>query len=169
MCISNFKCARYNIAYSSYVGSYLLAEYLVNGFLNNFYGRFCLMKDYLKTRKGAFRHAFVGVVIFFREGKHAQLMLLLMVLTIIFSILFPLSSLEWITIIICIGLVLGLEALNSAMEYLVDLNSPNRHLLAKKTKDVAAAAVLLASICSASVALIIFVPKILMAWRQGGI
>ena len=60
---------------------------------------------------------------------------------------------------ICIALVISLEAVNTALEYLTDLVSPERHPLAGKAKDVAAAAVLIAAIGSAIVGLLIFVPK----------
>jgi diacylglycerol kinase len=49
--------------------------------------------------------------------------------------------------------------LNTAIEFLTDLASPEFHPLAKKTKDVAAAAVLVASIIAVVIGVIIFVPK----------
>jgi diacylglycerol kinase len=54
-----------------------------------------------------------------------------------------------------------LEAVNSAVEYVVDLASPDYHKLAEKAKDMAAGAVLLAAIGSVIIALIIFLPKII--------
>ena len=50
---------------------------------------------------------------------------------------------EWLAIIITMGIVLALEAVNTAIETVVDLVSPDYHILAKKAKDVAAGAVLL--------------------------
>ena len=50
---------------------------------------------------------------------------------------------EWLAIIITMGIVLALEAVNTAIETVVDLVSPEYHILAKKAKDVAAGAVLL--------------------------
>ena len=49
--------------------------------------------------------------------------------------------------------------LNTALEFLTDLVSPGYHPIAKKTKDVAAGAVLLAAILAIIIGLIIFVPK----------
>jgi len=57
------------------------------------------------------------------------------------------------------ALVLALGAVNTALEYLTDLVSPDRHPLAGKAKDVAAAAVLLAATGAVVVGLIIFLPK----------
>jgi diacylglycerol kinase len=65
---------------------------------------------------------------------------------------------EWILSLFCIALVLSLEAINSAIEYLVDLASPDFHPLAKKSKDIAAAAVLIAAIFALIIGLLIFLP-----------
>jgi len=52
-------------------------------------------------------------------------------------------------VLLACGLVLSLELLNTALEAVVDLVSPDRHPLAKVAKDAAAGAVLLA--CAAAV------------------
>ena len=73
---------------------------------------------------------------------------------------FGLSSMEWIVICLCIGLVLSAEAVNSAIEALADRVSPAYDEAIKRTKDLAAGAVLLLAIASAVVGLIIFLPKL---------
>lgn len=67
---------------------------------------------------------------------------------------------EWAVILLCILIVMALEAMNSALEYLTDLVSPDYHPLAGKAKDMAAGAVLLASIGSVIIGLLILGPKI---------
>ena len=67
---------------------------------------------------------------------------------------------EWVAISICIALVLALEALNTALEYLTDLVSPEYHPLAGKAKDAAAAAVLLVALGAIVVGLIVFIPHL---------
>ena len=57
--------------------------------------------------------------------------------------------------------VLSAEAFNTAIEYLIDLVSPDYHPLAGKAKDVAAAAVLFTAIGAFFVGLIIFLPKVI--------
>ncbi len=84
-----------------------------------------------------------------------------MVLAIFLGLLFSLSSLEWVCVIICCGVVLGGEVINSSVEAVVDLASPNYHELAKKAKDCAAGGVLLFSVASFVVGCIIFLPRIL--------
>ena len=74
----------------------------------------------------------------------------------------PYASLRraWIVICLCIGLVLSAEAVNSAIEALADRVSPAYDEAIKRTKDLAAGAVLLLAIASAVVGLIIFLPKL---------
>ena len=67
---------------------------------------------------------------------------------------------EWLAVLICIGMVLSLEAVNSAIEKLVDLASPKKNELAGLVKYLGAAAVLIASIISIAVAAMVFLPKI---------
>ena len=71
-----------------------------------------------------------------------------------------LSAGEWTEVVLCFGLVLSAEAMNTAVERLVDLVSPGRHELAGEVKDIAAGAVLLAAISAAAAGAIIFLPKI---------
>lgn len=116
--------------------------------------------NFIGKRIKAFGHAFGGLYIFFAEGIHARVMLLAAVLACFFGWWLQISTIEWVTIVLCCGLVLALEAMNSALEYLTNLASPQLHPLAKKTKDVAAAAVLIASVASALIAGLIFIPKL---------
>jgi diacylglycerol kinase len=73
---------------------------------------------------------------------------------------FKISTSEWLAVILCFIAVITLEAMNSAIEYVVDLASPEFHPLAKKAKDMAAGAVLLAAIGTVVIAAIIFLPKL---------
>jgi diacylglycerol kinase len=66
------------------------------------------------------------------------------------------TPMEWCVILLCIGLVLGLEMMNSAIESLVDLVTLERSPLAGKIKDIAAGAVLLVSIISVIIGVIVF-------------
>lgn len=80
---------------------------------------------------------------------------------VILGIGLRISAAEWAVIAVCIGSVLGGECLNTALEALVDLASPDYHELAKIAKDCAAGAVFICSIASLFVAAFIFLPKML--------
>lgn len=69
---------------------------------------------------------------------------------------FNITKTEWCILLLCIGGVISLEIINTAIEYLVDLVSPNYNELAGKVKDIAAGAVLLSVIFSAIVGTLVF-------------
>ena len=67
---------------------------------------------------------------------------------------------EWAVIGLVIGLVWMAEFVNTALEAVVDLASPDLHPLAKVGKDVGAAAVLVAAITAVIVGLLILGPRL---------
>ena len=85
----------------------------------------------------------------------------LIIITLVLSYLLKIDKIEFIIIIIVIGLVLVSEIINTAIERLVDLVSPKYNKLAGEVKDIAASSVLLMCIFSLIVGVIIFVPKII--------
>ncbi|KOS67995.1 UDP kinase [Lysinibacillus contaminans] len=70
-----------------------------------------------------------------------------------------LSRIEWIIVLLLIALMFALEMMNTAIERVVDLASPDIHPLAKQAKDIAAGAVLVFAVFSAIIGLLIFLPK----------
>jgi diacylglycerol kinase len=109
----------------------------------------------------SFYFAFKGIADLF-SGRHPNAMVHLMavVSVCIAGYFFKISTSEWLAVILCFIAVITLEAMNSAIEYVVDLASPEFHPLAKKAKDMAAGAVLLAAIGTVVIAAIIFLPKL---------
>lgn len=92
--------------------------------------------------------------------RNFQIHLIVACTVLISSFYFKLSSIEWVAICAVIGFVLVTEIINSAIEQIINYFKPDIHPTAKIIKDMAAAAVLVASIVSVVVGLIIFVPKI---------
>ena len=120
--------------------------------------------SFLERRRRSFGFAFIGIGTFFSETVHARIHLVLGGCTVVAGFLLDVSRSDWLVLVFCIGWVMSLEAVNSALEYLTDLSSPKIHPLAKKAKDVAAGAVLIAAITSAILGFIIFVPRVLERW-----
>jgi len=73
---------------------------------------------------------------------------------------FSLAPLEWAAVLLCFGLVMSAEAMNSAVERVVNFISPGHHEQAGEIKDIAAGAVLIAAAAAALVGAVIFLPKI---------
>lgn len=124
------------------------------------------MKTYLKKRKESFGHAFRGIKTLFKETPNAHIHLVMAVLAVMLGFLFHISFVEWLAIIIVIGLVFSLEAMNTAIETLADFAcDKKRHPLIKIVKDVSAASVLLAAIAALFVGIVVFLPKIIVLFK----
>lgn len=113
-------------------------------------------KTEIQKRLDSFGYAFKGIKDLFLTQRNAQIHLTVSIFVIIAGFFFNISKTEWLICILLIGLILAAEALNTALEFLTDLVSPDYHELAGKTKDVAAAAVLLLAIAAAIIGVMIF-------------
>ena len=107
-----------------------------------------------------FKNAFAGLNYFFRNERNGRAQFLIAVFTVILGIFLHITKHEWIAVLLCIGIVLSAEMMNSALEKLCDYNQPLFNLQIKIVKDVAAGAVLFISIISAIIGALIFFPKL---------
>lgn len=108
----------------------------------------------------SFGYAAQGIIAAFRDGRNFKVQVGFAVAAVALGALFGITAEEWLAVIICIGVVLGGECVNTSIEALVDIVQPEQHPSAKTAKDCAAGAVLVASICSLAVGTIVFLPRI---------
>lgn len=113
-----------------------------------------------KRLVNSFKYAFQGIKTAYIGEQNLKIHTFVAILVVIFGLIVGLSEVEWIVICTIIGLVLMAEFINTSLEFLVDLVSPEKNYIAKACKDTAAAAVLMMVIMSVIVGLIIFIPKI---------
>lgn len=114
----------------------------------------------LLKRLESFKYAFNGLKVVLKEEHNARIHLVGAVLVSIAGIYFKLSSWEWVAIVLCIGAVMAMEIINSAVENVCDHVSPEKNDHIGKAKDLSAAAVLITALSALIVGLIIFIPKI---------
>jgi diacylglycerol kinase len=114
-----------------------------------------------QKRIKSFGHAFKGIATLFVTQPNARIHASVLSFVVLAGVYFQIDKTEWLVITLVAALVLSAEAMNTAIEFVVDLVSPDFHPLAGKAKDVAAAAVLLAAFGAIAVGLIIFLPKVL--------
>jgi diacylglycerol kinase len=110
------------------------------------------MKNFFKS----FLFAIKGVIASFEEQRNLKVQILVAMLTIGASFYFAITATEWCLVIFSIGLVISLEMFNTAIEDLVDLVTSEWKPLAGKVKDMAAGAVLIASVMAVIIGVIIF-------------
>ena len=108
----------------------------------------------------SFKFALAGIWTTIKNERNIRIHFSVMILVIIFGIVFNLELIEWAICVVLFVVVLAGEMLNTAIENVVDLASPEINEKAKIAKDVAAGAELILAIGSAIVGLIIFIPKI---------
>lgn len=111
-----------------------------------------------KSRLQSFLNAFRGLGYTLRTQPNAQIHVAVASLVIAFGFYVQLTATEWCLVALAAALVLGAEALNTAVEVLTDLVSPDFHPLAGLAKDTAAGGVMACALGAAAVGLIIFVP-----------
>lgn len=125
-----------------------------------------MSEDDIKHREhgtvyNSFKYALSGIHAAFKYEKTFRVQVSFAVLAIIGGCLFNISSIEWLIILITIGLVLSLELVNTQIERLVDHLHPEHHPKIGVIKDVMAAAVLISSIIALVIAAVVFLPKFL--------
>ena len=107
----------------------------------------------------SFKFAFEGILHSVRSEQNIRFHLLATFVVVAAGYFTGLETGEWIVLLLLFGGMVSLEMLNTAIERVVDLVSPNWQPLAKQAKDVAAGAVLVYAIVSAIIGLLIFLPK----------
>ena len=111
--------------------------------------------------KFSLQNAFAGVKIALRTQRNLRNHLFVGAFIIALSFLLQINAIEWSLLLLTISIVLVAEFINTALEFSIDLISPQFSSLAKKAKDISAAAVLIAAFVSLIIGLIVFGPKIL--------
>ena len=115
----------------------------------------------LERYKKSFFHAIDGIV-YTTSNEHNMLIIIpCMILAIIAGIVFKISSVEWLFMTLVIGLVIGSELINTAIEAVVDLETMEKNELAKIAKDTASSATLILSLTALIGAINIYLPKII--------
>lgn len=109
----------------------------------------------------AFACAWRGLAHAIRTQRNMKIHLVASVAAIAFGFALSLDYASWAAVVLCIALVFSMECMNTAVESLVDLVSPDFHELARRAKDCAASAVLVVSLAALAVAAIVFLPRLI--------
>lgn len=108
----------------------------------------------------SFNYAVEGIIYSLSTQRHMRFHYLIAFFVILGSLFFELSKVEFAIIILCIGLVIICEMINTAIESVVDLITDEYAPLAKIAKDVSAGAVLVSALVSVAIGYLIFFNKI---------
>ena len=109
----------------------------------------------------SFVFAFEGLKTAITKGRNFRIQIFVGTIAVLLGLVLKLSSFEWLALIIIISFVLILELINTSIEAITDMVSPEISEKAKIAKDVAATSVLISSIAGLLAGLVLFLPKIL--------
>jgi diacylglycerol kinase len=113
-------------------------------------------RGFFSREAESFACAFRGIRSLLESEVHARIHLAATVAVLALGWWCRITAGEWLAVILALGLVWVAEALNTAIEYVADLAQPDEHPEVKKLKDLAAAAVLFASLTALVVGLVVF-------------
>lgn len=116
----------------------------------------------IERLKKSFGYAFKGIDDVVSNEPNMKIHVSVAILVVITAFLLKISMIEWIILVLLIGLVLAAEVINTTIENLVDMYTKDYNERAKVVKDTAAGTVLILAITSAIIGLMIFVPKIIL-------
>jgi diacylglycerol kinase (ATP) len=125
------------------------------------------MIDFLRLRARSFRYAFAGWWHVIRTQRNAWIHALFSVAVLALAIFLRLAARDIAVLILTIAVVWTAEFINTAIEAVVDLASPQVHPLAKVGKDVGAAAVLIAALASVVIGLLLMGPPLWEVIKKG--
>mgnify|MGYP000009059713 FL=1 len=116
------------------------------------------MKYDFKKQLRSFGYAWKGIRCCIGKEQNLNFHLIATAVVVIAGFVLGITHMEWMIIILCIGVVIAAELFNTAIEKLVDLVSPQQHPVAGQVKDIAAGAVLVCAATAAIIGLIVFIP-----------
>lgn len=115
----------------------------------------------LKKYTNGMKYAMAGLKTAYRNEQSMTLHLITMIFIFTLCILLKASPIQWAASILLLGLIAGMELINTSLEAVIDLTCPEIHPLAKVGKDTASAAVGLFSCLAFIFWCIMFGPEII--------
>jgi len=106
----------------------------------------------------SFFYAFSGIYKTVLTERNFRIHILAAIIVTCLGFYFNIKRIDWIILVISIALVMAMEMVNTSIEAIVDLVSPEYHPLAKIAKDVAAGCVLVTAIAAVIVGVLLFYP-----------
>ena len=117
-------------------------------------------ESFVVNRLKSVGYAFKGMMVLIKTEKSIQLQLAIAIIVTIAGFYYDISTTEWMIQLVMIALVMAIEGVNTAIEYIADFIHPDYHPKIGLIKDVGAGAVFIASIVAVIIACIIYIPKL---------
>lgn len=115
----------------------------------------------IRARLRSFRFAWDGISSFFQREHNAWLHFMATIAVFTTAMLVGVTQTELLALIFAIGFVWVAEMFNTCIERVMDFVSEQKHPEIKFIKDLAAGAVLTASITALTIGAVVFIPKLI--------
>jgi len=115
----------------------------------------------LKARFRSLQYASRGLYLVITSQHNAWIHLVAIIGVVTAGIMFDFTQAEWCWVVIAIIFVWTAEALNSALEFIADMVSPEYHPMIRNAKDAAAGAVLITAIGSVIIGILVIGPHVI--------
>lgn len=119
------------------------------------------MKKYILLRRNSFLVAWSGLLAFFKTEAHAAVHITAAISVLVLAWFISVSSMEWIALVLAIGLVITSEIFNTVLEKVTDYMQPEMDPRIKVIKDMSAGAVLWSTIVAVAIGGFVFIPYVL--------
>ncbi|TBV24788.1 diacylglycerol kinase family protein [Meridianimaribacter sp. CL38] len=117
-------------------------------------------ESFLQNRLKSVGFAYKGAAYLIKTEASIKIQIVVAILVTAAGFYFNISTTEWLFQIAFIGLVISIEGVNTAVEYIADFIHPEHHKSIGRIKDIAAGAVFIASVTAIIGALVIYIPKL---------
>ncbi|MDW7661166.1 MAG: diacylglycerol kinase family protein [Bacillota bacterium] len=106
----------------------------------------------------SFGFALKGIKLAIKEERNFRIMLITFIVVVFLGFYFRLEKVDWMMILLTSGIVLVAELFNTTIENMMDMISPDYHVMTERIKDLSAGSVLVTAIFSVIIGLIVFIP-----------
>jgi undecaprenol kinase len=123
-------------------------------------------KEQIKFRKQSFYFALAGYKAIWLSEINFRIHIIITLIVIFAGVILKLNMVEWIVVLISVGMVLTAEIFNTTIEHLCNLISTEIRPDIKIIKDIGASGVLVSAVISAITGVIIFLPKLILIFSS---
>ncbi|NMH85941.1 diacylglycerol kinase [Flavivirga algicola] len=116
--------------------------------------------SFVVNRIKSIGYAFKGALLLLKTEASIKIQFVIALIVTLTGLYYQISLTEWMVQLLCIGMVMSIEGINTAIEAIADFIHPEHHNKIGLIKDIAAGAVFIASVFAIVVGFIIYLPKI---------
>lgn len=116
--------------------------------------------SFIVNRLKSVRYAFKGALLLLKTEASIKIQFVIAIAVTLAGFYYNISLTEWVIQLLCIGIVMSIEGVNTAIEAIADFIHPEHHNKIGLIKDIAAGAVFIASFFAIIIGFIIYIPKI---------